>query len=300
VSETNGVVTRDDVRVLYRRVAFWRAQDRREVVANAAYFGLASLLAAVFFFPFYWLIKVAFAWPPTNLYRGQPSLVLENLALFNFVDVVFSIPFSQFLLNSIIVSSIAIAGNLLFNSFAAYALTLGFRGRKGVLLFLLAMMLVPFETTVVPAFLVTDALGLVNSYLGMALPLATIIINILVLKASFDAVPESILEAARLDGASELYILFGVYWPLSRAAIATNVILAFVFSWNSFLWPLIVISDPSLEPLPLALANFQSQFQGNFALTYAFAVMVVLPIVVAFLMLQRQFIESVVMTSVKE
>lgn len=300
MSRADRVVEKNDLEALFARLAFWRARDRAELLEQSIYFALASLLGLVFFFPFYWLLKVAVSWPPTNLYSGQPSLGIENPSYYNFVEVFFAIPFPQFMLNSLIIVSLAIVGNLIFNSLAAYALTMDFHGKRGVQLILITAMMIPFQTTIIPAFLVTQELGLVNTHLGIVLPLATIIINILILVASFEAVPESILESARLDGASELYILFGVYWPLSKPALATNVILSFVFAWNAFLWPLIIVRDQAMEPLPLALANFQTQFQGNFALTYAFSIMVVLPIVVMFLLLQRQFIESVVMTSVKE
>lgn len=300
MSGAGSVVEANDLKAVFARLAFWRARDRAELLEQSIYFTLASLLGLVFFFPFYWLLKVAISWPPANLYRGQPSLGIENPSYYNFVEVFFAIPFPQFLLNSLIIVSMAIVGNLIFNSLAAYALTMDFHGKRGVQLILITAMMIPFQTTIIPAFLVTQELGLVNTHLGIVLPLATIIINILILVASFEAVPDSILESARLDGASELYILFGVYWPLSKPALATNVILSFVFAWNAFLWPLIIVRDQAMEPLPLALANFQTQFQGNFALTYAFSIMVVLPIVVVFLLLQRQFIESVVMTSVKE
>lgn len=300
MTQANRIVDLSAFRELFEKVTFWRARDRAELIEQSIYFTLASVLGIIFFFPFYWLLKVAISWPPANLYSGQPSLGIENLSYYNFVEVFFAIPFPQFLMNSLIIVSMAIGANLIFNSLAAYALTMDFHGKRGVQLLLITAMMIPFQTTIIPAFLVTNRLGLVNTHLGIVLPLATIIINILILVASFEAVPDSILESARLDGASELYILFGVYWPLSKAALATNVILSFVFSWNAFLWPLIVVRDQAMEPLPLALANFQSQFQGNFALTYAFSIMVVLPLVVMFLLLQRQFIESVVMTSVKE
>jgi ABC-type glycerol-3-phosphate transport system permease component len=291
---------RDAIRELFGNLTFWRSRDRAEFLEQSIYFVVASLLGLVFVFPFYWLLKVAISWPPTNLYEGQPSLIIENLSHYNFVEVFFTIPFPLFLLNSLIVVALVIVANLIFNSLAAYALTMDFWGKRGVQILLLVAMMIPFQTTIIPSFLVTSELGLTNSHLGIALPLMTIIINILILTASFQAVPDSILESARLDGASELYILFGVYWPMAKPALATNVILAFVFAWNAFLWPLIVVRDQAMETLPLALANFQSQFQGNFALTYAFSVMVILPLVVMFLLLQRQFIESVVMSSVKQ
>jgi len=128
----------------------------------------------------------------------------------------------------------------------------------------------------------------------------TFIIGTFILKNSFDAIPDSMLEAARLDGASEIYVLFGVMWRLAKPALATNVILAFIQTWNAYLWPLVVVSDRKMQPLPLALASFTTRFDGNFALQYAFAIMVLVPVVIMFLLLQKQFIRSVVQGSVKE
>jgi ABC-type glycerol-3-phosphate transport system permease component len=182
----------------------------------------------------------------------------------------------------------------------AYALTRDFHGRSAVEILLVVGMLIPFQTSIIPAFIVTRELGLLNTHLGMALPYSAAIINILILTTAFRAVPESLIESARMDGASELYIIFGVFWPLSKPALATNVILSFVWMWNAYLWPLVVVSDPMLSPLPLGLAEFQSSLTGSYALQYAFAIMVILPIVVLFLLMQKQFIRSVATSALKE
>lgn len=287
-----------DLSLFSEQIKQWLALDRRERLRRAGLFTVALLVTALFFFPFYWLIKVALT--SANLYSGAPTLLLEDPNLFNFVQVWYRAEYGQYLMNSVILTVIAIGGNLIFNSLVAYALTRDFHGRSAVEILLVVGMLVPFQTSIIPAFIVTRELGLLNTHLGMALPYSAAIINILILTTAFRSVPESLIESARMDGASELYIIFGVFWPLSKPALATNVILSFVWMWNAYLWPLVVVSDPMLRPLPLGLAEFQSSLTGSYALQYAFAIMVILPIVVLFLLMQKQFIRSVATSALKE
>lgn len=300
MTRTNAFLSIKDVRAAVAKLPLVQEWEHYDTLRQATLFALTGFLAILFLFPMYWLLKVSLQWPPGSLIGGPPSLLIENPTVYNFVDVFYRIDVVQFFWNSIFIVTLVIVGNLLFNSFAAYALTMDFRGRKFVFAYLIAAMMIPFQATIIPAFLVTKQLGLLNTRIAVVLPLSTVIINILILYTSFDAIPESVIESARLDGASELYILFGIYWPLSKPALATNIILAFVFAYNAFLWPLVVITEPTLQPLPMALATLQQKFAGNFALQYAFTIIIVLPMIVLFILLQRQFIRSVVATSVKE
>lgn len=270
-----------------------------EFYKRLGFLALALILAVIFAFPFYWLVKVAVTWPGGSLYGNAPSLAIENLTIYNFIRVWYSIPFETYLLTSVIVTTIAVLSQLIFCSLAAYGLTMDFYGKKYVWGYMIAAMMVPFQTIFLPDYLVTQKLGLVDTYTGLAIVVAISIVNILVLYDAFSSIPDSLTEVARLDGASELYILFGVYWPLSKPALATTVILSFIFSWNSYLWPLVIVQSTKYTPLPLGLAEFQSQLSGNFALQYAFAIMVLIPVLVMFLLLQRQFIRSAVLGSIK-
>jgi len=240
--------------------------------------------------PFYWVLKTSLT--GENIYAYPPHLLPQHPHLFNYVDVWYLIPFPRYLLNSVIVSAIAVAGNLVLNALAGYALVRHFTGRKLVLLLLLSCMLIPFQATIIPAYLITARLGLLNSYLGLALPQLSTIVCIFVFKASFEAVPKSLVDAARMDGLSEFRILTRVMLPLSRAAIATNVILSFIWSWNNFLWPLIITRDASMQTLPLGLARFLSYVEDTTGALYAFVVMVLAPGLLVFLMAQRDFIRG--------
>jgi ABC-type glycerol-3-phosphate transport system permease component len=249
-----------------------------------------AVIAAVMLMPFYWVLKTSvtgediFAYPPALWPRAPHG--------FYYVDVWYYIPFVRFLVNSVAVSALVVAANVVLNSMAAFALTRGFRGQRLVILLLLSCMMIPFQATIVPAYLITKELGLLNSRLGLALPLGSTIVGIFVFKGAFDAVPRALLDAARIDGLPEWRLLDRVLLPLSTSAVATNVILSFIWSWNNFLWPLIVIRTEPMQTLPLGLSTFLSYLENTTGALYAFCVLVLVPGVVLFLLEQRRFIQG--------
>lgn len=248
------------------------------------------LVSVVMLSPFYWVVKTSLT--GENIYAYPPRVLPENPHLFNYVDVWYLIPFPRYLLNSAIVSVMACLGNLVLNAMAGYALTRPFPGRQAVMLLLLSCMLIPFQATIIPAYLITAKLGLLNSYLGLALPLLSTIVCIFIFKSSFEAIPKSLTEAARIDGLGEARILLRVLLPLSRPAIATNVVLSFIWSWNNFLWPLIITRDQDMQTLPLGLARFLSYIEDTTGALYAFVVMVLAPGLLVFLMAQSAFMRG--------
>lgn len=256
------------------------------------------VICALMLTPFYWVLKTSVA--GENIFAYPPSFLPNDPHIFFFVDVWYFIPFARYFLNSVIVVLIVIALNLVFNAMAGYALTKDFRGKWAVLLVLLSCMMIPFQATIIPAYLLTAEMGLLNSYLGLALPELSHIICILIFKASFDAVPKSLVEAARIDGVPEWKIVYRVMLPLSKPAIATNVILSFIWSWNQLLWPLIIIRDPQMQTIPLGLSYFLSYFEDTTGALYAFCVMALAPTVFIFLLAQRQFIEGLTSGATKE
>lgn len=246
------------------------------------------LVSSVMLLPFYWVLKTSVA--GENIFSYPPVLLPEDPHPFFFVDVWYFIPFARYFLNSVVVVTLVVVLNLVLNAMAGYALTRDFRAKKAILLVLLSCMMIPFQATIIPAYLVTAEMGLLNSYLGLALPEISHIICILVFKANFDAVPRSLVDAARIDGVPEWQIVFRIMLPLSKPAIATNIILSFIWTWNQLLWPLIVVRDVEMQTLPLGLSYFLSYFEDTTGALYAFCVMVLAPTVLLFLLLQRQFI----------
>jgi ABC-type glycerol-3-phosphate transport system permease component len=240
--------------------------------------------------PFYWVVKTSLT--GENIYAYPPRILPTDPHLFNYVDVWYLIPFARYVLNSVLVSLIVIAGNLLFNTAAAYALTKDFPAKRWVILLFLSCMLIPFQATIIPAYLITSWLGVLDTHFGIALPLLSTIICIFVFKASFEAVPKSLIDAARIDGLSEWRIVTRIMLPLSKPAIATNVILSFIWSWNAFLWPLIVTRSPDMQTLPLGLARFLSVLENTTGALHAFVVLVLIPGITIFLMAQKEFIRG--------
>jgi ABC-type glycerol-3-phosphate transport system permease component len=258
--------------------------------ATWAYHLALVLVSLVMLLPFYWVLKTSIT--GENIFAYPPSLLPRDVNLYYYVDVWYYIPFVRFLINSVVVSLIAVAANVVFNAMAAYALTRRFPGRRWVILLLLSCMMIPFQATIIPAYLITQRLGLLNTHLGLALPLCSTIVCIFVYKASFDAVPRSLLDSARIDGVPDWQVMFRILLPLAKPAIATNVILSFVWSWNSFLWPLIVTRDKTMQTLPLGLSTFLSYLENTTGALYAFCVMVLAPGLLLFLLAQREFMEG--------
>jgi ABC-type glycerol-3-phosphate transport system permease component len=247
-----------------------------------------GLICAAMMVPFYWVLKTSLT--GENIFAFPPSLVPENPHLFYYVDVWYSIPFFRYLVNSVIVSIIVVVANVVLNAMAGFALTREFMGKGAIIMLFLSCMMIPFQVTIIPAYLITKEIGLLNSHLGMALPLCSTIVCIFVFKASFDAIPKSLIDAARIDGVPDWMIIFRIMVPLSQSAIATNIILAFIWSWNNFLWPLIIIRDNDMQTLPLGLARFLTVVEDSTGALYAFCIMVLVPGLVIFLLAQKQFI----------
>lgn len=249
-----------------------------------------GVVAFVMLVPFYWVLKTSLT--GENIFAYPPALLPRDPHIFYYVDVWYYIPFVRFVLNSVVVSLVVVAANVVLNAMAGYALTQRFRGKRVIVLVLLSCMMIPFQATIVPAYLITKELGLLNSHLGLALPLCSTIVGIFVFKASFDAVPRSLLDAARIDGLPEWRMLDRMMLPLATSAAATNVILSFIWSWNNFLWPLIIIRNEAMQTLPLGLSTFLSYLENTTGALYAFCIMVLAPGIVLFLLEQRRFIQG--------
>jgi len=247
-----------------------------------------SFISALMLIPFVWVLKTSLT--GENIFSFPPSILPEDPHLFYYVDVWYTIPFFRYLVNSVVVSAIVVAANIVFNAMAGFALTREFFGKKAIIMLFLSCMMIPFQVTIIPAYLITKQLGLLNSFLGMALPVCSTIVCIFVFKASFDAIPKSLIDAARIDGLPDWKIIFRIMLPLSQSAIATNVILAFIWSWNNFLWPLVIIRDQAMQTLPLGLSRFLTVVEDTTGALYAFCIMVLLPGLIIFLLAQKQFI----------
>jgi putative chitobiose transport system permease protein len=251
-------------------------------------YGLLTAIAIFTLFPLFWLISTALKSPTENLLQSPPQLLPSQPTLNNFSRVWQSLPFGQYLYNSILVSLLTVGLNLLFCSLAAYPLArLSFVGRNGIFIAIVSTIMIPFQIVMIPLYILTVQIGLTNSYLGMIFPSLASAFGIFLLRQAFMGVPKEIEEAARMDGSSELGLWWFVMLPAIRPALITLAIFVFIGAWSDFLWPLIVIQDESLYTLPLGVAKLAGTFSLDWRLVAAGSIISLAPVLLLFLFLQR-------------
>lgn len=265
----------------------------------ARYVGLL-LVTAFTIAPFLWLLSTALKSSGENIFAYPPNWIPQHITLDNFVRVFDSQPFFRYLANSVIVAALSVVFNVLFASLAAYPLArIAFTGRTLIFGVLLASMMIPFQLLMIPVYELAITLGLQNSYLGLVLPHACTAFGIFFMRQAFANIPTSIEEAALMDGVSRLKIWWHVMMPLVKPSLATLAIFSFIASWGDFLWPLIIIDQPTLFTLPLGVNRLASTFSLDWRLVAAGAIFSLIPILVFFTFAQRYFIEGAMKGAVK-
>lgn len=233
--------------------------------------------------------------------RVPPTWWPEAPTLDNFRELFARLDFPQFFTNSAVVAIAVTLGNLVFCSMLGYALAkFEFAGKTMLFRIVLGTLMIPGMVTLVPLFVLVANMGLVNTYWGLILPFLAAPFGVFLMRQFFFAIPDELIDAARIDGASEIRIFLQVVLPLSKPALATLGIITFLGSWNNFLWPLVVATTEDKYTLPVALALYSTgQNQTDYGLLLAGAVVVVLPVLVVFLILQRHIVQGVAMTGIK-
>ena len=229
---------------------------------------------------------------PFLLRSGQPSRPSSRSS---------RLDFPRFFMNSAIVAAVITAGNLVFAPMLGWALAkLEFRGKRVILLLVLATLMLPASATLIPLFILMSSLNLVNTYPGLVLPFLAGPLGVFLTRQFFLGIPTELIEAARIDGAGEFTIFWRVAMPLATPVLATLGILTFLGSWNGFLYPLVMAQEPEMYTLPVALATFATgQFQADHGMLMAGSVILVLPVLIVFVLMQRWITEGVATTGLK-
>ena len=257
-----------------------------------------AVAALVFVYPFLWMAASTLK-PPSEI--GSLGLVPGEPTLDNYRAMWARAPFGRALLNSLLVATTVTAAVLVLGSMTAYAMArLRFRGRRALDAATIAVLLVPGQLTLIPLYTLVVQLGWVDSYAALIVPSLLNATAILMLRQFFLQIPQSLVDSARMDGMGELRILFTIVWPLSRPVLATVAIFTFMGSWNEVLWPLLVVREQQLMTLPQLLTVFAlGGGAGSLGVSLASAMVLVVPVVVAYAFLQRHFIESMAGSGVK-
>jgi multiple sugar transport system permease protein len=260
---------------------------------------LLYLGAALVLLPFIWMVAGSFK-PQIEFYRYPDRLLPTEPTAAAYVDIWDVIPFARFFLNSAIFSFGVATLSLFLDSLAAFALArLRFRGRRLAFWVVLLVLMVPFQITLVPLYLTVFQLGWLNTFAGLILPRATNAFGIFLLRQFFVSIPRDFDEAARIDGASEFRIYRQIILPLAKPALATLFIFHFMYNWNDFLWPLVITTTPEMRTLPAGLTLFMGQHTVEHPLLMVGATLTLLPLLVAFILAQRQFVRGVAMSGLK-
>jgi multiple sugar transport system permease protein len=241
------------------------------------------------------LMLVASLMPKSDILRR--SFDLARLSLNNYVEVFRAVPFGRYYLNSIIVATGTTVLQILVASLAAFAFArLRFRGRDTLFLVYLATLMIPFQVTMIPNFILVRLLGWFNTYQALILPAAFSVFSTFLLRQYFRGLPLDYDEAARIDGASSWRIWWQVILPLSGPVVATLAIFNFQAAWNDFLWPLVITRSPEMRTIPIGLSSFQGQYSTEWHLLMAGSVVALLPVLIIYIIGQNWFVRGITLS----
>jgi multiple sugar transport system permease protein len=250
-------------------------------------------------FPFFWMVMTSLK-PRAEATRLPPTLLPQDWQFQNYVLAWHSAPFGRYFLNSFLIAVLVMIGVLVTATLAAYAFArLEFAGRSVLFALFISTLMIPFEATLIPNFIIVKNLGWYDTYTAMIVPWTASVFSVFLLRQFFLSLPQDLFDAAMLDGAGTLRSLWSVALPLARPPLGAIALFAFLGSWNSLLWPLIVTSSQSLRPIQLGLSVFLNTDTNEPQLLMAASAFTILPIVVLFFVAQRTFVEGIASTGLR-
>lgn len=261
--------------------------------------GIALTIGGLLFLlPFIWMILSSFK-PEGEIVQIPPSLWPKSFTMSNFNYLFENMNFGVYLRNTLIIVLFSFAG-LLLNAVAGFGFAkYDFKGRNALFVLVLATMMIPSQVTMIPVYLILNSLGLTNTMTGIVLPGLVGAFAIFLFRQFMSTIPTELLEATRLDGASEYRIFLQIALPISKPILAVQAILTFIAGWNSFLWPLIIANDESLYTLSVGLSLLKGQYAANFGLQMAGATFMVAPVIALFTYFQKHIIENFSISGMK-
>jgi len=250
-------------------------------------------------FPFIWLISTSLKGNAENIFAYPPQIIPSDFTLQNYIGVWKRVNFIAYFMNSMIVAGATVLLNLILSSLAGYPLArMEFAGKKTAFFSILATIMVPFQAIMLPVYLITLKLNMVDSvnnfmgYLGLVLPFAVSAFGIFLMRQAFLAIPKEMEEAAIVDGCNVFQVFWKVLLPMVKPTLAVLAIFTFIGSWGEFLWPSIVLTKESMYTLPVGVNNLQGMFSSNWRFIAAGSILATVPIIIFFLAMQRYFISG--------
>jgi multiple sugar transport system permease protein len=247
--------------------------------------------------PFVWMLLTSLK-PDSELLLS--SWIPHHFAWQNYIRAWTAAPFGTFYLNSIIVTVLATAGQILTSAMAGYAFSkIRFFGKNVVFFAILGALMIPLQSIIIPLYLILVGFHWTNTLTGLIVPMIPSAFGVFLFKQFFDDIPSDLEEAAFLDGAGRYRILFQIFIPLSKPVISAFGILSFLFNWNNFFYPLIVVSSTKVQTLPLGLSVFSTGNVTNYNLLMSATTLTVIPVLVVFIFVQKYFVQGIYMSGIK-
>jgi len=279
----------------------WTSASSRRPPSTASVIRTSALLALtlVVLTPVIWFILSSFK-DIIELSARPPKILPSRWALENYTQAFQMYDYMRYFMNSVLVTVAATLLTLLINSMAAFAFAkYNFRGRDGLFVLTLAMIMIPLQVILIPMYLVVSSLGMVNTYWGLIIPAAATPTGVFVIRQYMLTIPDELIESARIDGAGEFRIYARIMLPLARPALAVIAIFSILWRWNDFLWPLLIAQTERLYTLPVALALLNGQLVVPYNVVLAMSVMSIIPVLFMFVFMQRQIIQGIAHTGLK-
>jgi multiple sugar transport system permease protein len=271
----------------------------RRLAARVAIHAILIIGALATIAPLAWMLSASLM-PQGEATAFPPRLIPSRITFEHYCDLFTRLSLGRAFFNSVLVSGIGTGCSLLFNSMAGYAFAkLRFRGRDRIFALLLASLAIPAQVAMLPLFLLLKSLGLINTYAGVLVPYVATIYGLFLVRQFMTSIPDDLLAAARVDGASELRIYWSIVMPVARPVLATLAIFTFMSAWNDFMWPLIILTDDDRYTLPVAVASLVGERALDMELMMASSVVTIVPVLTMFFVLQKQYIAGMMAGSVK-
>ncbi len=271
------------------------------ILAKTAKYALLVGVAFILVFPFLWMINASFM--TSGEISARPPVWLPKTPQFNnYPELLDNLPMGRYYLNSLIVTGATVCGVLLTSSLAGYAFAkYQFPGRTVLFYIILATLMIPFFVTLIPVFYIVRQLHWIDNYAGLIMPGITSAYGIFMMRQFIYSIPDELIDAARIDGAAELLIYWRIVLPLTKPALATLGTFVFIGSWNSFLWPLLVVNNRDLYTVPLGLNSLRTfaAEARSLNLLVSGTVLSIIPTLFLFIFLQRYFIRGIALTGLK-
>ncbi|MEO0238751.1 MAG: carbohydrate ABC transporter permease [candidate division WOR-3 bacterium] len=273
---------------------------RSVIIWKIIVYSILIALAILSILPFYWMLTTSFKTPAESI-AVPPTWIPKTFTLLGYKTVLTKIHFLRYMYISLITSILTILGSLITALLAAYAFSwIQFKGRDTIFMGFLSLMMVPMPVYIIPLFLIVQRLGWLDTLQVMIVPWTVSIFSIFLLRQNMRSIPKDLYDAAVIDGCGRLRFLFQIIVPLIKPAITTMVIFEFISSWNTFMWPLMVINKDNLRPIQVGLAYFAQGESTNYPALMAASTLSILPLVILFFIAQKQIIESYARSGLKE